>query len=72
MSSVSQVYPTLRLHNFVMLLNKKPKTFKKKKNKKKKKTNKQQKQQKKKNTLHMQATPDDGLWKIRKRSGQFW
>ena len=20
----------------------------------------------------MQTTPDDGLWKIRKRSGQFW
>ena len=20
----------------------------------------------------MQATPDDGLWKVRKHSGQFW
>ena len=23
-------------------------------------------------TLHKQATPDDGLWSIRKRSAQFW
>ena len=22
--------------------------------------------------LYMQTTPDDGLWKIRKRLGQFW
>ena len=27
---------------------------------------------KKQHSLHMQATPDDGLWRIRKRSGQFW
>ena len=27
---------------------------------------------KKKYTLHKQATPDDGLWRVRKRSGQFW
>ena len=26
----------------------------------------------KKNSLYMKATHDDGLWKVRKHSGQFW
>ena len=26
---------------------------------------------KKEHSLHMQATPDDGLWRVRKGSGQF-
>ena len=25
-----------------------------------------------KHSLYMQLTPDDGLWKVGKRSGQFW
>ena len=37
-----------------------------------KKKTKNQKKKKKKHILHMQTTPDDGLWKVRKHSGQFW
>ena len=27
---------------------------------------------KKQHSLHIQATPDDSLWKVQKHSGQFW
>ena len=53
----------LCLRNFVML-------YIKNKKKKKKKNNFQKLFQK--HSLYMQATSDDGLWKVRKRSRQFW